>query len=598
VLSALCHIHSLGVVHRDVKAENILIAADGRAILADFGIAARLKDKEEMQRRCGTPGYAAPELLQGTRYGIKVDIFAAGVVLYLTLSGTLPFTGSDKVAIIRNTLDCLLSFEAIIFNQVNDVVKDLISKMLAEKASCRPSAAMAMTTIALSQKSCFRCFGAASEKETRSTGTGTERSTEDSVLTGDIELQKTDTRESFAHFGEEQAFIPELVLQASLNVKVKVGGAAVPLAPDTNRPAGSRCRRLHSLQRGGQKERPNPEVEEDEQERKSWRLAFRRRRTEGGPSSPRDLRNWSASLAPSPGQRERVSEATVSAGDLEEDRLTVDSFTTEEVRKTCRPSPPLHGRNPALQQQVQWRIPLPRLRRSLGKLAVAAQDEGEKPLRRVPRERVTEEWPAERHSHNFALLRHTAPDDHAYTGPLERTSYRPERLPPKSRHRWFVPAPGNEDRTSEEFFDEGRSSFESPTLGIQKVSRPEENGTAEVFHDERMSNKGRCFLKMPTPPEERYPGDSERMNSKGSSIRRFHKASTMQDGNWMAVDRPSEERISTGSQGSTSTDASNFRSRFFRAFRGRNGALSSRDSFTDERSLKEEYSGSPVADDP
>jgi len=63
LLSALKHLHCRGIVHRDVKAENILLAKDGRAVLSDFGIAAFISDEEAMQKRCGSPGYIAPEVL-------------------------------------------------------------------------------------------------------------------------------------------------------------------------------------------------------------------------------------------------------------------------------------------------------------------------------------------------------------------------------------------------------------------------------------------------------------------------------------------------------------------------------------------------------
>ncbi|CAE8683405.1 unnamed protein product, partial [Polarella glacialis] len=105
LLAALRHIHSLGVVHRDVKAENILIASDNRFLLGDFGMAVEVAPakadshwttqapaaEDSIMWRCGTPGYVAPEVIRGKGGSSKVDMFAAGVVLFLVRTGCLPF---------------------------------------------------------------------------------------------------------------------------------------------------------------------------------------------------------------------------------------------------------------------------------------------------------------------------------------------------------------------------------------------------------------------------------------------------------------------------------------------------------------------------
>ncbi|CAL1164629.1 unnamed protein product [Cladocopium goreaui] len=74
LLSALAYVHHLGIVHRDVKCENILLDGN-RAILSDFGISCFLSDPESMEKRVGSPGYASPEMLKGESYNEKVDIF-------------------------------------------------------------------------------------------------------------------------------------------------------------------------------------------------------------------------------------------------------------------------------------------------------------------------------------------------------------------------------------------------------------------------------------------------------------------------------------------------------------------------------------------
>lgn len=97
---ALDYIHELSIVHRDVKLENLLIVKDEfgelGVKLADFGLAAEMPtDHGVLTTICGTPTYVAPEVLNKTGYGCKVDIWAAGVILYAILVGFPPFQSSD-----------------------------------------------------------------------------------------------------------------------------------------------------------------------------------------------------------------------------------------------------------------------------------------------------------------------------------------------------------------------------------------------------------------------------------------------------------------------------------------------------------------------
>jgi len=105
LLSALAYVHHLGIVHRDVKCENILL--DGNhAILSDFGISCFLSDPESMEKRVGSPGYASPEMLKGESYNEKVDIFSTGVALYFALSRSLPFADSSVARVLARTVRC------------------------------------------------------------------------------------------------------------------------------------------------------------------------------------------------------------------------------------------------------------------------------------------------------------------------------------------------------------------------------------------------------------------------------------------------------------------------------------------------------------
>ncbi|KAF7086751.1 hypothetical protein CFC21_090010, partial [Triticum aestivum] len=100
--SALAACHRRGVAHRDVKPDNLLFdAATGALKLADFGSAEWFGDGRRMSGIVGTPYYVAPEVVAGREYGEKVDVWSAGVVLYMMLSGAVPFYGAGRPGDLR-----------------------------------------------------------------------------------------------------------------------------------------------------------------------------------------------------------------------------------------------------------------------------------------------------------------------------------------------------------------------------------------------------------------------------------------------------------------------------------------------------------------
>ncbi|KAJ3073074.1 Serine/threonine-protein kinase par-1 [Podochytrium sp. JEL0797] len=96
ILSAVSYCHKKRVIHRDLKAENLLLDANLDIKIADFGFSNHFDPEGKLETFCGSPPYAAPELFQGRRYvGPEVDIWSLGVILYVLTTGCLPFDGKN-----------------------------------------------------------------------------------------------------------------------------------------------------------------------------------------------------------------------------------------------------------------------------------------------------------------------------------------------------------------------------------------------------------------------------------------------------------------------------------------------------------------------
>ncbi len=84
--------HKLGIVHRDLKPENVLMDGDMNVKIADFGLGTLYKNKELLETACGSPCYAAPEMIAGKKYcAVDVDVWSSGVTLFAMMCGFLPF---------------------------------------------------------------------------------------------------------------------------------------------------------------------------------------------------------------------------------------------------------------------------------------------------------------------------------------------------------------------------------------------------------------------------------------------------------------------------------------------------------------------------
>src|SRR4051812_12012058 len=105
---ALAHAHAGGILHRDVKPENIMIRSDGVVKLMDFGIS-HMVDLERLTvtgQLLGSPAYMAPEHVEGRQLDFRTDVFALGIVLYQLTVGRLPFEGKNPHEVLKRIAEC------------------------------------------------------------------------------------------------------------------------------------------------------------------------------------------------------------------------------------------------------------------------------------------------------------------------------------------------------------------------------------------------------------------------------------------------------------------------------------------------------------
>ncbi|NWI90408.1 DCLK2 kinase, partial [Pitta sordida] len=147
--SALKYLHGLNIVHRDIKPENLLVCeySDGTKSLklGDFGLATVVEGP--LYTVCGTPTYVAPEIIAETGYGLKVDIWAAGVITYILLCGFPPFRSENNLQedLFDQILVGKLEFPSPYWDNITDSAKELISLMLHVNAEARYTAAQILS---------------------------------------------------------------------------------------------------------------------------------------------------------------------------------------------------------------------------------------------------------------------------------------------------------------------------------------------------------------------------------------------------------------------------------------------------------------------
>ncbi|KAH3674324.1 hypothetical protein WICMUC_003396 [Wickerhamomyces mucosus] len=136
IIMGISYCHALGICHRDLKPENLLLDHDLNIKLADFGMAALENNDRLLETSCGSPHYAAPEIVSGKHYhGFESDVWSCGVILFALLTGRLPFDDEN----IRSLLLKVQSgtFEMPSSDEISIEAQDLLSKMLTVDPSKR-----------------------------------------------------------------------------------------------------------------------------------------------------------------------------------------------------------------------------------------------------------------------------------------------------------------------------------------------------------------------------------------------------------------------------------------------------------------------------
>lgn len=111
---AIKYLHNYGIVHRDIKLENIMMtqcSEKGNPKIVDFGLAKMMGPTEKAREPFGTLGYLAPEILKKESYSSQCDLYSLGCLLYALLCGSLPFDSNDPKETIRMTINGEVAFE-------------------------------------------------------------------------------------------------------------------------------------------------------------------------------------------------------------------------------------------------------------------------------------------------------------------------------------------------------------------------------------------------------------------------------------------------------------------------------------------------------
>ena len=139
-MTALYYVHSFGVIHRDIKPENIMMfnpTEDSDIRLVDFGLSKIMGPNEKCTENYGTLNYIAPEVLLDQPYDMSADSWSLGIVVYLLITGCLPFDDVDQREVIRQIIYDPVPFPKYIWTNYSQEAKSFVNSLLQRDPSKR-----------------------------------------------------------------------------------------------------------------------------------------------------------------------------------------------------------------------------------------------------------------------------------------------------------------------------------------------------------------------------------------------------------------------------------------------------------------------------
>ena len=146
--SALTYLHKHGVYHRDLKPENVILDSTGRVHIIDFGIAllegARRVTWRNLSDVLGTPDYISPEQIQGKRGDARSDLYALGIIFYEMLTGAVPFSGDNAMAVMNQHLSAAPALPSKLNPAIPPNIEAIIMKTIRKNPKERYQSAEAL----------------------------------------------------------------------------------------------------------------------------------------------------------------------------------------------------------------------------------------------------------------------------------------------------------------------------------------------------------------------------------------------------------------------------------------------------------------------
>jgi serine/threonine-protein kinase len=130
ILDTIGYLHSKSMLHLDIKPNNIMVMHDRRIKILDMGISAKINDKSNNLKTCGTPAFMPPEQFEQGELGTYTDIFALGVTLFVMLTNRLPFTGNHHTEIWRKIKEGNIPRARDFYPPVNPAFQPVLEKAL------------------------------------------------------------------------------------------------------------------------------------------------------------------------------------------------------------------------------------------------------------------------------------------------------------------------------------------------------------------------------------------------------------------------------------------------------------------------------------